>query len=76
MHHHDVLGSFMVFAWGAVAPVGLMLSLFYKVVWPGGEWFYVCIYNNISLHPHKARVTVNPLSCFTQYCHISRHTLL
>lgn len=31
----------MVFAWGLLAPVGIMLPLFYKVVWPDGQWFYV-----------------------------------
>ena len=31
----------MVFAWGALAPVAIFLALFYKIVWPNGEWFYV-----------------------------------
>ena len=31
----------MVFAWGVLAPTGIMLALFYKIVWPNGQWFYV-----------------------------------
>ena len=31
----------MIIAWGLFAPVGILLALFYKVVWPNGEWFYV-----------------------------------
>lgn len=33
----------MAFAWGLLAPVGIMLALFYKVVWPTGQWFYAHI---------------------------------
>ena len=31
----------MLLAWGLLAPVGITLALFYKVVWPNGEWLYV-----------------------------------
>lgn len=31
----------MTFAWGVLIPVGIILALFYKVVWPNGHWFYV-----------------------------------
>ena len=31
----------MTVAWGLLAPAGILLALFYKVVWPNGEWFYV-----------------------------------
>lgn len=34
-------GSVMLFAWGVLAPVGIMLALFFKIVWPNGQWFYV-----------------------------------
>ena len=34
-------GSLMAFAWGALIPVGIIIALFYKVVWPNGHWFYV-----------------------------------
>lgn len=42
----------MVFAWGLLAPLGIMLALYYKVVWPNGQWFYVriiCSYEQASL---------------------------
>lgn len=35
------VASLMTLAWGLVAPVGIILAMFYKVVWPNGEWFYV-----------------------------------
>lgn len=41
--HASNLGSIMALAWGLFAPVGIMLALFYKVVWPNGEWFYVSV---------------------------------
>lgn len=31
----------MTVAWGVLVPIGILLALFYKVVWPEGEWFYV-----------------------------------
>lgn len=31
----------MCVAWGLLAPVGILIALFYKVIWPDGEWFYV-----------------------------------
>ena len=34
----------MCFAWGLLAPVGIFIAMFYKVVWPNGEWFYVSIH--------------------------------
>ena len=34
-------GSLMALAWGVLIPVGIILALFYKVVWPNGQWFYV-----------------------------------
>lgn len=33
----------MAFAWGLLIPVGIILALFYKVVWPNGHWFYVSV---------------------------------
>jgi hypothetical protein len=36
-------GSLMAFAWGVLVPVGIILALFYKVVWPKGHWFYIHI---------------------------------
>jgi len=35
--------SFMTLAWGLVAPVGIILAMFYKVILPNGEWFYVSV---------------------------------
>lgn len=35
------LGALMSFAWGVLAPTGIFLALFYKIVWPDGQWFYV-----------------------------------
>ena len=50
----------MTFAWGVLIPMGMILALFYKVVWPRGHWFYVrfngtqtfpcCIHNNTDLY--------------------------
>ena len=37
------VGCVMCLAWGLLAPVGILIALFYKVVWPNGEWFYVSI---------------------------------
>lgn len=34
-------GALMSFAWGVLAPTGIFLALFYKIVWPNGQWFYV-----------------------------------
>lgn len=31
----------MCVAWGLLAPVGILIAMFYKVIWPNGEWFYV-----------------------------------
>ena len=39
--HSLYVASLMTLAWGLVAPVGIILAMFYKVVWPNGEWFYV-----------------------------------
>ncbi len=36
-----VVGAMMIAAWGLLAPVGILMAIFYKVVWPSGEWFYV-----------------------------------
>ena len=34
-------GCIMCVAWGLLAPVGILIAMFYKVIWPNGEWFYV-----------------------------------
>ena len=31
----------MITTWGILAPVGIMLALYYKVMWPNGGWLYV-----------------------------------
>jgi hypothetical protein len=36
-------GSLMSIAWGVLIPIGIILALFYKVVWPNGHWFYIHI---------------------------------
>lgn len=36
-----IAGCVMCFAWGLLAPIGILIALFYKVIWPNGEWFYV-----------------------------------
>jgi len=38
-----ISGAIMMLAWGLFAPVGIILVIFYKVVWPNGEWFYVSV---------------------------------
>ncbi len=46
----------MTVAWGLLAPVGILLALFYKVVWPNGQWFYVS-----HLPVVNARYYIHPL---------------
>jgi hypothetical protein len=36
-------GSLMAVAWGVLIPAGIILALFYRVVWPNGHWFYIHI---------------------------------
>lgn len=38
-----VHGSFMIFAFLFLLPVGIILSTFYKIVWPNGGWFFAHI---------------------------------
>ena len=38
----------MCVAWGLLAPIGILIAMFYKVIWPNGEWFYVSKNN---MHP-------------------------
>ena len=33
----------MSVAWGVLFPVGILIALFYRVVWPNGHWFYVSL---------------------------------
>jgi len=48
-HHSIHAASFMTLAWGLVAPVGIILAMFYKVILPNGEWFYVSV-RRVSMH--------------------------
>lgn len=48
-HHSIHAASFMTLAWGLVAPVGIILAMFYKVILPNGEWFYVSV-GHVSMH--------------------------
>ena len=33
--------SFVLFTWLFLIPVGIMVSSFFKIVWPNGGWFFV-----------------------------------
>ena len=33
--------SFVLFTWLFLIPVGIMMSSFFKIVWPNGGWFFV-----------------------------------
>ena len=33
--------SFVIFTWLFLIPVGIMMSSFFKIVWPNGGWFFV-----------------------------------
>lgn len=41
----------MIAAWGIFAPIGILLALYYKVVWPNGEWLYVSFSFNFNITP-------------------------
>lgn len=51
-------GSMMSFAWGVLAPIGIMLALYYKIVWPNGQWFYVRKSNAYNIHAYYTSVFV------------------
>ena len=54
-----VHGSFMIFTFLFLIPIGIILSTFYKIVWPNGGWFFVSQFNCILL--------VTPSMMFVQY---------
>ena len=57
-------GSMMTIAWALFAPVGILLALFYKVVWPNGEWFYV---SSSDLHGCSSHVALSPTQIYLYY---------
>ena len=75
-----VHASFVLFTWLFLIPVGIMISAFFKIVWPNGGWFFVSYYTNLFLVPcetalwsltfNSAVLTV----CFNLISYI-RHTL-
>ena len=37
--------SFVIFTWLFLIPIGIMMSSFFKIVWPNGGWFFVSFIN-------------------------------
>ena len=58
----------MTVAWGVLVPIGILLALFYKVVWPEGEWFYVSGWSS--------RLSFNVVSCSPPTCFTLRSVTL
>ena len=59
-------GSLMSIAWGVLIPIGIILALFYKVVWPNGHWFYVSQYRDSQWPP-----LINHTFCWSPDSHFS-----
>ena len=63
-----VHGSFMIFTFLFLIPIGIILSTFYKVVWPNGGWFFVSLLNFIILATPSVMFVQCVLRAYCKYC--------